>query len=299
MPADLPQSVYFVEKWAELRCKLRYFFKAQIVPVNVDMLNNEYGKSKIRDRQRVHVSPIRPIVNDRQFNITVPFQKKVGLMSSKTANMQVTMSKNFFLAGETAYLMVNIDNSQCSDPCSLEISQISKVKVYQSWRKYTVKRSHRKESFFLAAPGEQKSMILQFNIASKRPSPVKPGFFKHPDAYHYVNSLVPESIYAQTFSVTNFLELYLTHANTVFSNDSKKKFHFQLIQPSLVAGKVETPPPIFLDTNGQMMTMENPVISAPEGEIISGVAMDIPEDKSAKGKDQKEEEEDDPKAAAK
>ena len=110
---------------------------------------------------------------------------------------------------------------------------------------------------------------------------------------------MPESIYAQTFSVTNFLELYLTHANTVFSNDSKKKFHFQLIQPSLVAGKVETPPPIFLDTNGQMMTMENPVISAPEGEIISGVAMDIPEDKSAKGKDQKEEEEDDPKAAAK
>ena len=145
MPADLPQSFYFVERWAELRCKLRYFFKAQLVPVNTDLLNNEYGKCKVRDRQRIHVSPVRPIVNDPQFNVTVPFSKKVGLMSSKTANMQVTMSKNFFLAGETAYLMVNIDNSQCSDPCSLEISQISKVKVYQSWRKYTVKRSHRKE----------------------------------------------------------------------------------------------------------------------------------------------------------
>ena len=40
---------------------------------------------------------------------------------------------------------------------------------------------------------------------------------------------MPESVYAQTFSVTNFLELYLTHDNTVFSNDSTKKFYFQLI----------------------------------------------------------------------
>ena len=28
VPADLPQSFYFVERWAEFRCKLRYFFKA-------------------------------------------------------------------------------------------------------------------------------------------------------------------------------------------------------------------------------------------------------------------------------
>ena len=293
--------MYFVEKWAELRCKLRYFFKAQIVPVNVDMLNNEYGKSKIRDRQRVHISPVRPIVNDPQFNITVPFQKKVGLMSSKTATMQVTMSKNFFLAGETAYLMVNIDNSQCSDPCSLEISQMSKVKVYQSWRKYTVKRTHKKETFFLANPGEQKSMILQFGITAKRKSPVGTGFFgKHAEHYHHLNSLVPESVWAQTFSATNYLELYLTHSGTVFSNDSKKKFHYQLIQPSLVAGIVETPPPIFLDVNGQMMSMENPVVAAPEGELITGVAMDIPDEGGSKGKDMKENEEaDEGKAAAK
>ena len=61
---DLPQSLYFVERWAKLRCKLRYFFKAQLVPVSVDLLNNNWGKCKVRDRQRVHISPVRPIVND-------------------------------------------------------------------------------------------------------------------------------------------------------------------------------------------------------------------------------------------
>ena len=42
---------------------------------------------------------MRPIINDPQFNVVVPFSKKVGLVSSTTANMQVTMSKNFFIAG--------------------------------------------------------------------------------------------------------------------------------------------------------------------------------------------------------
>ena len=41
-----------------------------------------------------------------------------------------------------------------------------------------------------------------------------------------MNSLVPESMFAQTFSVTNYLEIYLSHDGTVFSNDSTKKFHF-------------------------------------------------------------------------
>lgn len=156
VPADLPQTVYFNERWAELRVKLRYFFKAQLVPVSPDLLNNEWGKCKVRDRQRIHVSPIRPIVNDPQFNISVPFSKKVGLISSKTANMTVVMSKSFFLAGEMAYLMVNIDNSKCGDACNLHISHKSKIKLYQSWRKYSKTVCHTKEDFFLCGAGEQK-----------------------------------------------------------------------------------------------------------------------------------------------
>ena len=61
---NLPQSFYFAERRGDLRCKLRYFFKAQLVPVSTDLLNNEWGKCKVRDRQRVHICPVRPVVND-------------------------------------------------------------------------------------------------------------------------------------------------------------------------------------------------------------------------------------------
>jgi len=48
-----------------------------------------------------------------------------------------------------------------------------------------------------------------------------------------------------------------------------------------------------------MMSMENPVVSAPEGELITGVAVDIPDEGGSKGKDMKENEEaDEGKAAA-
>ena len=100
------------------------------MPVQTDFLNNEYGKSQLRDRQRVHVCPVRPIVNDPQFNVVVPFQKKVGLIGGKTATMDVTLSKNFYLAGEMAYLAVNVNNTMCTDACSLIISHKSKVKLY-------------------------------------------------------------------------------------------------------------------------------------------------------------------------
>lgn len=61
---NLPQSFYFAERYAEFRCKLRYFFKAQLVPVDTALLINEWGKCKVRDRQRVHICPVRPTVND-------------------------------------------------------------------------------------------------------------------------------------------------------------------------------------------------------------------------------------------
>ena len=176
VPADLPQSLYFAERWAELDCHLSYFFKAQIVPVQTDLLNNEWGKCKLRDRQRIHVSPVSPIVNDPSFNCKILFQKKVGLIGSNIANMEVTMSKNFFLAGELAFMLVNIDNMQVQDACSLQISHVSKVKVYQNWRKYTVKRTHKKETFFLAAAGENKQLAIQFQIASKRRDPPGTGY---------------------------------------------------------------------------------------------------------------------------
>ena len=81
------------------------------MPISTDIIINQWGKSKVRARERIHVSPVRPIVNDPCFNTLVTFTKKIGLLGNKTAPMQVTISKNFFMGGEMAYLMVNIDNS--------------------------------------------------------------------------------------------------------------------------------------------------------------------------------------------
>lgn len=59
-----------------------------------------------------------------------------------------------------------------------------------------------------------------------------------------------------------------------------------------MTGVVEPPPPIFLDVNGQVMNLENPVIMAPEGEIVQGEAIAIAEeDKKGKAKEMKEVEE--------
>ena len=47
------------------------------------------------------------------------------------------------------------------------------------------------------------------------------------------------------------------------------------------------------------MSMENPVIEAPQGDVILGTAMDIAEEKDAKDQDQVEvDQEDDTKSAA-
>lgn len=100
-----------------------------------------------------------------------------------------------------------------------------------------------------------------------------------------MSTLVPESVFAQSFSVQNYLELYLTHDGTTFSNDSTKKFSFQLIQPSLVPGILTPPPPIFMDTMGSILNMDNPVIEAPQGSIMQGEAMDINEKVDKKDKE--------------
>ena len=89
---------------------------------------------------------------------------------------------------------------------------------------------------------------------------------------------MPQSIHAQTFHVLNYFELYLSHDNTVFSNESTQRFYFQLIQPSLTEGVVETPPPLFYDCNGVLMNSEVPQAGVPEGEIVQGEAMDIEDD---------------------
>ena len=47
--------------------------------------------------------------------------------------------------------------------------------------------------------------------------------------YHQLEDQIPESIYAQSFHITNFLEITLDHENTMISSEKKQRFYFQLI----------------------------------------------------------------------
>ena len=61
-------------------------------------------------------------------------------------------------------------------------------------------------------------------------------------------------------------------------------------------GVIEPPPPIFLDVNGNLLSMDAPVIAAPEGEIVQGQAMDVTaeNEKMKKGKDVVPDQEEEP-----
>ena len=125
------------------------------------MLNNEDGKSKIRARERILISPMRPIVTDPQQFIPIAMNKKVGI-SSKDAYCNITVNKNFYVAGEIAYFNVNIDNRNISNACHLIVNHTHKLKVMLSDRESSKFFVNKSEKYFLAHAGETNSLLLQF-----------------------------------------------------------------------------------------------------------------------------------------
>lgn len=229
VPADLPQSLYYSEVGCEYYVKLRYTLRAQIVPVSTDLLNNEDGRSQLRDHKRVNISPVRPLVNDPQFDIPVSFEKTVGLIGQKKAYLTVNVMKNFYVAGELAYMRVEVDNSAISTACHLVVSHTTRVRLQQYWRTYYKDRFRNKETFFLCGPGEKRTLNIQFRVAARRGNPPSQNAVRNSEDYYHQSTLVPHSLHAQTFFVTNFFTFQMTHDDTVFSNADTQKFFFQLI----------------------------------------------------------------------
>ena len=75
--------------------------------------------------------------------------KKVGIRS-KDALCEITVNKNFFVAGEIAYLAVKIDNSDVNHACSLIVNHTHKLKIMLSGRKSSHDFVNKSERFFLA-----------------------------------------------------------------------------------------------------------------------------------------------------
>ena len=98
------------------------------MPVSIDLLNNEDGKCHIRARERILISPVRPIVNDPQLDVLHVLHKKTGALKKNTF-CEIKVNKNFFMGGEMAYLWVRIDNTEANHACSLIIKQKHKLKI--------------------------------------------------------------------------------------------------------------------------------------------------------------------------
>ena len=77
LPPDCPRSQRAViHDYIDLTlCKLQYFFKAQLIPMDKSLVLNEQGKSMLRARERILVSPERPLIVAPIFNNKIVFYK--------------------------------------------------------------------------------------------------------------------------------------------------------------------------------------------------------------------------------
>ena len=73
VPPSLTQSFQMREKTSHgtFSAKLMYFFKVQVFPIDFKLFCDDEGKSLIRARERVLISPIRPIVMDPRSNVRI------------------------------------------------------------------------------------------------------------------------------------------------------------------------------------------------------------------------------------
>jgi len=80
----------------------------------------------------------------------------------KDAICDITVNKNFFVAGEIAYLFVKIDNRNVDHACSLIVNHTHKLKVMLKNRKSSEFFVNKSEKFFLANAGATNELLLQF-----------------------------------------------------------------------------------------------------------------------------------------
>ena len=161
---------------------------------------------------------------------------------------------------------VEIDNSNCGDDCNLILSHKMKVKQMNKSRKCSETSTENTQTFVGPAAGQKTTFFAQFQVASQRRKPCSISRISHQHMYGMLSQQLPESMNRNTHHVAHYFEIYLSHKGTVFSKGSTERFYFQLIQPSLVPGVIDTAPPVFLDRNGLVIDFNAPVVQAPPPE---------------------------------
>ena len=93
------------------------------------MLCDEDGISKIRANTHILYSPVRPVVTDPSSDTVLEITKTVGRSSSKRVVCQITVNKNFFMAGEMAYMKVKVENTESPHNCSLIVKHKHELRI--------------------------------------------------------------------------------------------------------------------------------------------------------------------------
>lgn len=95
---------------------------------------------------------MRPVVTDPDQNVSHSIHKKVGIQKCN-AYCDIIASKNFYVAGEMAYLQVKIDNSETTQDCHLIIKHKHKLRIMLPDLKEEQEFENKSEKFFLASAG--------------------------------------------------------------------------------------------------------------------------------------------------
>ena len=142
-----------------------------MIPVGYDLLVNECGKSMLRARERILVSPQRPLIVSPTFNNELTFYKQCGLNEPKICRGKVKIPKSFYRGGEIAYFQLTLDNSEVGARCNLVVIQEMLVRQFndlKSWKdRLTI--SKRRYVGVCDALEPQKIVQVEFNIVSEDP----------------------------------------------------------------------------------------------------------------------------------
>ena len=128
-------------------------------------LSNFGGKTA----KEVLVSQLQPKVTTPQYNKVVHIVKKV---KDKEIKCDIVFDKDWFYAGETAKLQVNVDNSDCEHACNLEITHKANIAYVPSTKgkqnKY-VDESFKTEKYFIAYKNASASKVIQLHLPGTVP----------------------------------------------------------------------------------------------------------------------------------
>ena len=154
-----------------LLCKLQYFLKVNVIPVGYDLLVNECGKSMLRARERILVSPQRPLIVSPAFNNELTFYKQCGLHEPKICRAKVKIPKSFYRGDEIAYFQLTVDNSEVGARCNLVIIQEMLVRQFNSLKSWKDRLTISKRRYVgvCDALEPQKIVQVEFNIVSEDP----------------------------------------------------------------------------------------------------------------------------------